>query len=1535
MDQTVFDIVPLKNISLPITSNSSCLCQSPAGWGPVDNEFNFTPCFIEGVLYNIPNLILIVFGSYQLYSISSHRPHPGSTDWFFILKLALVVAQIALFLLYSLARVHFSEAPINDIFVLSPLVSFASLFIALSLHYVEHFRSLIPSGSLLFYWLFEILVGSIKVFSLYSHGAFTNDSHHTILLLLPIFILSNSVIVFFLEWLVPKARMPYARLDEYYPNRSPLEMSDIFSKITFAWMTPLMKKGYETFLTAEDLPELPKEDTTAYISSQFAKNWQQQLSSKKNPSLTIALGKTFGGLFLTGGFFKVIQDILAFTQPQLLRLLIKFVTDYSKGKDVNMKQGFAIAIGMFLVSIVQTAALHQYFQRVFEVGMKLKASLTAAIYQKSLVLSTEDRAQKTTGDIVNLMSVDTQRLQDLTQYGQTLWSGPFQIILCLVSLHNLLGPSMWAGVVIMIIMIPVNATAAKYQKSLQAIQMKNKDSRTRLTNELLTNIKSLKLYGWEIPFTEKLMNVRDNMELKTLKKIGIFMSLINFLWSSTPYFVSCSTFAIYVLTSDKPLTTDIVFPALNLFNLLTFPLAVFPMVISSLIEAQVAVSRLTNFFTMDEVQPDSVIHLEPATAIGEESVVIDNATFLWQRKNGIKVALSDVNFKAYKGSLSCIVGKVGSGKSAFLQAILGDLHKSEGTVTVKGHVSYVAQVPWIMNATVKENILFGARYDHDFYQQTIEACALADDLAILPDGDATTVGEKGISLSGGQKARLSLARAVYARADVYLLDDVLSAVDEHVGAHIIKEVLGEEGLLASKTRILCTNSIPVLSHADYISMVSDGRIVETGTRQEIAESKGQIFQLIKDFGKKKATSTPSSSASSTVAPSSTSTPRLGSEDGLTDNESQEGPVLITSDIDAAKNVIKRRASNQTLRRASMASFKHVTIEDDEVGKRTRMQKEHMEQGQVKWDVYKEYAKACNPIAVAFFFFFLVASSAFSVASGFWLKHWSEKNTETGSNEHIGLYLGVYFAICISTSLSSVIYTLILMIGCSIQAAQKLHHRMLLSVIRAPMSFFETTPLGRILNRFSNDIYRIDQLLARVFSQFFSNSIYVCFTLCVIIYNTPPFAILVIPLGLLYLMYQRYYLRTSRELKRLDSVSKSPIYAHFQETLGGISTIRAYGQQDRFSYINESSMDLNLAAYFPSVSANRWLAVRLEFLGSIIILCASGLSIAMIRSGNVTAGTIGLAMSYALQITQSLNWIVRMTVEVETNIVSVERVLEYSNLPSEAPAIIEDHRPRATWPENGLVRFDHYYTKYRPELDYVLKDINVEIKPQEKIGIVGRTGAGKSSLTMALFRIIEPTDGHIEIDSLNTSTIGLADLRHRLSIIPQDSQVFEGTLRENLDPNNEHDDTELWRVLELAHLKDHVTNNMENKGLESVISEGGSNFSVGQRQLLSIARALLTPSKILVLDEATAAVDVHTDKLIQETIRQEFKDRTILTIAHRLNTIADSDRIMVLSEGKVVEFASPQELLSDKNSVFYSLAAQGGLINNENETSKSD
>lgn len=1382
------------------------LCGNPEGWGPISPfRYDFTPCFLDVWITTVA-VYGIVFGAAAVWWLLKKRsPSPVSKNWHFYTKLSIIAALLVTTTLQAcLQIVAFPNIWFGDFRFWTSIITLGSLATIGSVQFIEHWRSRQPNGVVLFYWLFLLIAFGVKLRSLISQQAFSNRLPYLITFCVSF---GLAAVEFALEYLVPKKQSAYDALGD--EDECPIEYADVFSILTFSWMTPMMKYGYKEFLTQDDLWNLRNRDTTKVTGAALEEAWADELE-KKRPSLWLALFRGFGGPYFRGTVIKTFSDTLSFVQPQLLRLLISFVDSYRHGNPHPQPviRGAAISLAMFAVSVAQTALLHQYFQRAFETGMRVKSSLTSMIYAKSMKLSNEGRASKSTGDIVNYMAIDTQRLQDLTQYGQMLWSAPFQIILCMASLYQLVGISMLAGVGAMLLMVPINGLIARIMKNLQKKQMKNKDARTRLVTEILSNMKSIKLFAWSTAFMNKLNFVRNEQELKTLRKIGASQAFANFTWSTTPFLVSCSTFTVFVLTRDEPLTTEIVFPALTLFNLLGFPLAILPMVITSIIEATVAVGRLTSFFTAEELQPDAVQTRGPASSMGDETVRVRDATFTWDR-NESRNCLEDINFTVRKGELSCVVGRVGAGKSSFLQAILGDVWKIHGEVVVHGTIAYVAQSPWVMNASVKENICFGHRWDPHFYERTLHACAFTEDLKTLPDGDQTEVGERGISLSGGQKARLTLARAVYARADIYLLDDVLSAVDQHVGRHLIDNVLSSKGLLAGKTRILATNSIPVLFEANFITLIRDGRVLEKGTYRQLNAMKGEVANLIKTANNEEAEETPSPSVDDS---SKDSTSSSGSDDSKTVFGTGTGNALEdpSDEKDEAQEGITqlapirpsggpgRKASSNTLRRASTASFKGPRgkiIDEEGEGVKSKQSKEFSEQGKVKWNVYFEYAKNSNLIAVVIYLTMLIAAQTAQIGGSLWLKEWSEVNQRYGGNPQVGKYIGIYFAFGIGGAALVVVQTLILWIFCSIEASRKLHERMAYAIFRSPMSFFETTPSGRILNRFSSDIYRVDEVLARTFNMLFVNSARALFTLVLIAASTPVFIALIFPLGAVYLYIQRYYLRTSRELKRLDSISRSPIYAHFQESLGGITTIRAYRQQNRFALENEWRVDANLRAYFPSINANRWLAVRLEFIGSFIILAAASFAIISVASGSgLSAGLVGLAMSYALQITTSLNWIVRQTVEVETNIVSVERVLEYARLPSEAPDRISKNRPKISWPASGAVDFSNYSTRYRPGLDLVLKNINLNIKSHEKIGVVGRTGAGKSSLTLALFRIIEPDAGNISIDDLNTSTIGLLDLRGRLAIIPQDAALFEGTVRDNLDPGHIHDDTELWSVL---------------------------------------------------------------------------------------------------------------------------------------------
>ena len=1014
------------------------LCRNEEGWGPLSPfRYDFTPCFLDVWIAVVVVVVGIVMGSGAIYYLLRRKSAaPVQKNWHFYAKLGVISILMVTTALQACLQIEaMKELWFEDFRFWTTIATLISLGVIGTVQYLEHWRSRQPNGVVLFFWLLMLIAYGVKLRSLVSQQTFATN--------LPYFVTfcvstGLAVLEFVLEYLVPKKQSAYDALGS--EDECPIEYADVFSVLTFGWMTPIMKYGYKQFLTQDDLWNLRRRDTTKVTGATMQESWEMELE-KKHPSLWIAMFRAFGGPYLRGTIIKTMSDTLAFVQPQLLRLLISFVDSYRSPKPQPPIRGVAIALSMFVVSISQTVCLHQYFQRAFETGMRIRSALTAMIYGKSLKLSNEGKAAKSTGDIVNYMAVDTQRLQDLTQYGQQLWSAPFQITLCMLSLYQLVGYSMFAGVGIMILSVPMNGLLARYMKRLQKVQMKNKDARTRLMTEILNNMKSIKLYAWGQAFMKKLYYIRNDLELNTLRKIGAMSAVQNFTWQGTPIAVSTATFAVFVLTKDQPLSTEIVFPCLTLFNLLSFPLMVLPMVITAVIEATVAVARLTSFFTAEELQPDAIVREGSVSRAGDEAVVLRDASFMWDRNEDRK-CLKSITFAARKGELSCIIGRVGSGKSSFLASVLGDIWKIEGRVVVRGSVAYVAQQSWVMNASVKENIVFGHRWDPSFYDSTIKACALADDFKTLPDGDKTEVGERGISLSGGQKARLTLARAVYARADIYLLDDVLSAVDQHVGRHIINNVLGAKGLLASKTRILATNSIPVLEEADYISLIQDGSIVERGTHDQLMAMRGEVANMIKSESNDSGSSTPSVESSALESDESKTVSGTGptseaeevEEEAIEEAQEYIGSLVPIKPGPPAGSQ-QRQHSMITLRRASTASFRgpRGNAIDDETGEfRTRQNKEFSEQGKVKWDVYMEYARASNIVAVCLYLGALVGSQSLIVGSNLWLKHWSEENQEYDGNPDIAKNIGIYFAFGIGGAVLMVLQTLVLWIFCSIE-----------------------------------------------------------------------------------------------------------------------------------------------------------------------------------------------------------------------------------------------------------------------------------------------------------------------------------------------------------------------------------------------------------------------------------------------------------------------------------------------------------------------
>ncbi|XP_053153950.1 ATP-binding cassette sub-family C member 3 isoform X2 [Hemicordylus capensis] len=846
------------------------------------------------------------------------------------------------------------------------------------------------------------------------------------------------------------------------------------------------------------------------------------------------------------------------------------------------------------------------------------------------------------------------------------------------------------------------------------------------------------------------------------------------------------------------------------------------------------------------------------------------------------------------------------------------MEKLDGEAAVKGSVAYVPQLAWIQNATLKDNILFGHLYHAQKYQTILEACALQQDLEMLPGGDQTEIGEKGINLSGGQRQRVSLARAVFSDADVYLLDDPLSAVDSHVAKHIFDKVVGPEGILKGKTRILVTHSITFLPQVDHIVVIVDGKISEMGSYQGLLQQNGSFAEFLRNYA-------PDEDVEEDEPTIVEDEEVLLAEDTLSNHTDLADSEPVTNEV--RKQFLRQlsvissdgECPSKMSTKRRMCDKKPPELPLPKKGPSEKLiQAEAIETGRVKMTVFWQYVKAVGPLVSLFICFLYCAQNAASVGANVWLSDWTNQPLVNGTQQNVKMRVGVYAALGLLQGLIVLISSFTLAMG-GIKAARSLHLGLLENKLHTPQSFYDTTPIGRIINRFSKDIYVIDEVIPPTILMFLGTFFNSASTMIVIIASTPFFAVVIVPLAILYFFAQRFYVATSRQLKRLESVSRSPIYSHFSETVTGASVIRAYRREKNFVCLNDMKVNSNQKSYYPGIVSNRWLGVRVEFVGNCIVFFAA--LFAVLGKDKLNPGLVGLSVSYALQVTMALNWMVRMTSDLESNIVAVERVKEYSETEIEAPWIIEDKRPSEDWPTQGEVQFANYSVRYRKGLDLVLKELSLNVQGGEKVGIVGRTGAGKSSMTLCLFRILEAAEGEIKIDGLRISEIGLHDLRSKLTIIPQDPVLFSGTLRMNLDPFNKYSEEEIWKALELSHLKRFVSS--QPAMLDYECAEGGENLSVGQRQLVCLARALLRKTRILVLDEATAAIDLETDDLIQMTIRTQFENCTVLTIAHRLNTIMDYTRVLVLDKGVIAEFDTPSRLIASRG-IFYGMLKDAGL-----------
>ncbi|NXX42242.1 MRP7 protein, partial [Tricholaema leucomelas] len=1272
------------------------------------------------------------------------------------------------------------------------------------------------------------------------------------------------------------------------------------SRFFYIWMNPLMKYGNQGKLKQpQDVCVLPRQLQAARVCDHSLHHAQKPVQ------LFSVLHAAFGLRFYSLGLLKLAGSLLGFSGPLLLNLLVNFM----ESRQEPLSHGVLYALGLFAGSFLGALLRNQFNYEMNKVTLMVRAAIISAIYRKVLRVSSSSLTCFTVGEIVNFMSTDAARLVNFCTSFHELWSLPFQFAITLYLLYEQVGVAFLGGLALTLLLVPINKVIANRIVLNNQEMLKHKDTRVKLMTEFLSGIRVIKFYTWEKHFSSRISACRAK-ELQKLRAVRYLDAVCVYLWAALPVIVSIAIFITYVLLGHL-LTATKVFTALALVGMLILPLNSFPWVLNSILEAKVSLDRIQRFLELVDQDLEAYYSLDIPSGTAA-AIEIQCAAFSWTpvEKESTRQSLPTgtlqlhiENLSVKQGMLLGVVGKIGSGKSSLLAAITGELIKQGGRVYIcdlEQGFGLATQEPWIQSTTVRENILFGREYDARLYKEVVEACALSDDLNILPAGDQTEVGENGVTLSGGQKARIALARAVYQEKELYLLDDPLAAVDAEVANHLMQKCI--LGVLKHKTRILCTHRTEFLEKADALLLIDNGRIVKTGTPAD-------ILPLVEAFPKSK---------------------------DIDKRQKEKGPYLASLRDQEVAIETEAKESTQT---------NHLIHREEE-----------KKEGAVAFHVYKAYWLAMGTSLVLSILFSLFLMQASRNISDWWLSHWISSIAQTANTSvmvcsaslpsphlllfsvvglvspiqaldttpvpsngslDVNFYLIVYGSIAGANSLFTILRAFLFAYG-AIRAATVIHNRLLQRVLKATVTFFDTTPTGRILNRFSSDLYCVDDSLPFMLNIFLANIYGLLGMLIMMTYGLPWIGLVLLPLTALYFSIQRYYRCTSRELKRLYSVTLSPIYTHFSETLSGLSSIRAMQATRRFELENHLHLEENQRCLFASNTAAQWLDIRLQMIGVAVVTAIAGIAIIQHQKQLGNPGLVGLALSYALSVTNLLSGLISSFTMTETMMVSVERTEEYTtDIPTEPQHKLI--QVAADWPRQGLVEFQQVVLAYRAGLPNVLEDVSFTIYPGEKVGIVGRTGSGKSTLFLALFRMLELKAGRILLDGVDSQLVGLEELRSRLAIIPQDPFLFGGSIRENLDPQGKRTDAELHRVLEQCHLWDVVT---RMGGLDSEVGERGKSLSVGQRQLLCLARALLTQAKVLCIDEATASVDQQTDQLLQKTIRQWFADKTILTIAHRLNTILDSDRVLVMQAGRVAELDSPTHLSQKDGSLFQRLLHSG-------------
>ncbi|KAL3503595.1 hypothetical protein ACH5RR_038044 [Cinchona calisaya] len=1257
---------------------------------------------------------------------------------------------------------------------------------------------------------------------------------------------------------------------------TPYANASLFSILTFSWMWSLISLGNKKTLDLEDVPQLMGLDS---VRGAFP-ILENKLESESGGSSKVTTMMLVKGLISTvwkevllSAVFVLLYTLATYVGPSLIDTLVQYLNGHREFDN----EGYILVSAFFGAKFVECLSQRQVFFRVQQAGFRARAALVEKIYCKGLTLSCHSKQGHTSGEIINFMAVDAERIGDFGGYMHAPWMVALQVSLALVVLYKNLGLASLVTLVATILVMLTNYPLGKLQKSFQEKLMKSKDKRMKSMSEVLRNMRILKLQAWEMKFLSRIQELR-NTEAGWLKKFMYTRAMTTFVFWGAPTFVSVVTFGACMLMGI-PLESGKILSALATFRILQEPIYSLPETISMMVQAKVSLDRIAAFLSLDDLPPDVIQKLPRGSS--DVAIEIVDGNFSWDVSSATP-SLRDINVNVTRGMRVAICGAVGAGKSSLLSCILGEMPKLSGTVKLCGTKAYVAQSPWIQSGKIEENILFGKEMEREKYDCVLEACSLKKDLEILSFGDQTVIGERGINLSGGQKQRIQIARALYQDADIYLFDDPFSAVDAHTGTHLFNECI--LGLLSSKTVVYVTHQVEFLPAADLILVMKDGKVSQAGKYNDILKSGSDFMELV--GAHREALSV------------------LDSVEGGSASISEDG-----SGEGSNKKLVKKEENGDA---------QNGKIDDSAAPKGQLVQEEEREKGKVGFPVYWKYiTTAYGGTLVPFILLAQILFQVLQIGSNYWMS-WATPVSEDVAPRVTGSTLIiVYVSLAIGSSFCILIRSLLLA-TVGYKTATILFNKMHFSIFRAPMSFFDATPSGRILNRASTDQSAVDLDIPYRVGSFAFSIIQLLGIIAVMSQVSWQIFIIFIPVIAICIWLEQYYISSARELARLIGVCKAPIIQHFAETISGSSTIRSFDQEPRFQDTSMKLIDGYSRPKFHSAAAMEWLCFRLDML-AVITFTSLLVFLVSIPEGTIDPSVAGLAVTYGLNLNMLQAIVIWNICLMENKIISVERILQYMGISSEPPLVIESNRPDSHWPSHGEVDIRDLQLRYAPHMPLVLRGLTCTFLGGKKTGIVGRTGSGKSTLIQTLFRIVEPTGGQMQIDGISISSIGLHDLRSRLSIIPQDPTMFEGTIRSNLDPLEEYTDEHIWEALDKCQLGEEVRK--KEGRLDSAVSENGENWSVGQRQLVCLGRVLLKKSKVLVLDEATASVDTATDNLIQQTLRQHFAHSTVITIAHRITSVLDSDMVLLLEQGLIEEYASPAKLLEDKTSSFAKLVAE--------------